>query len=405
MKHVLNTREVRRVALWSAGLLGASELGLPTRAARGAQGWRDAAERWIEHFGYLQLDTVSVSGARTHGLVLASRMAGFDAAEHGEALLSPGRPLFEYWGHEACWMPLSMYPWFGYRRERFRTHPWWGDIIGEHPELAAQVLQRLRDDGPLRSSELEGGGAGEGYWSVPLARRVLQALWSSGEVAVRERVGFHRVWDVAERVIPDEVRGVTRSFDEALPELLATALRGHGWASTSTLRATWRLRHCGREVEAALRRLRDEGRVVPCGWRDDDGRVHGGWVHPDILERVDSLSRKRPRRDVGVLLSPFDPVLWDRDRVQALFGFEQRIEIYVPPKKRRWGYYCLPVLAGEHLVARVDLKAERAAGVVRLVSRHMEPRWERDAAAARAVDTALERHAAAVGLRLERAPA
>lgn len=403
MKHVLDTREVRRLALHGAGLLGASELGLPTGPARGAQGWRTAAERWIEHFGYLQLDTVSVAGARTHGLVLASRMPTFDAAGHAEALLSPGRPLFEYWGHEACWMPLSMYPWFGYRRARFRTHPWWGDIIGQHPELAARVLDRLRGDGPLRSSELEGGGRGQGYWSVPLARRVLQALWSSGEVAVRERVGFHRVWDVAERVIPEEVRGVTCGFDEALPRLLLTALRGHGWASTSTLRATWRLRHCGREVETALRRLRDEGRVEPCGWRDDQGRVRSGWVRPADLERVDRLSRKRPRRDVGVLLSPFDPVLWDRDRVQAFFGFEQRIEIYVPPEKRRWGYYCLPVLAGEHLVARVDLKAERSAGVVRVLTRHMEPRWEGDAAATRAVDTALDRHAAAVGLRLERA--
>lgn len=360
-------------------------------------------EAWIEHFGYLQLDTVSVAGARSHGLVLASRLTGFDASEAGEAVLRPGRPVFEYWGHEACWMPMSMYPLFGFRRERFRSHPWWGDIVGANPGVAAQVIARLEADGPLRSSEFASGGASaEGYWSVPLVRKVLQALWSSGDVAVRERVGFHRVWDLAERVIPATVRSRRVSFEDALPELLLRALRAHGWASASTLRATWRLRHCSPQVDSALRRLRDDGQIVSCGWRDDDGRVRSGWIRADDLERVDGLRSRRMSRTRGQLLSPFDPVLWDRDRVQALFGFEQRIEIYVPAARRRWGYYCLPVLAGEHLVARVDLKADRGRGVVTVRALHVEPRWRDDAATTKAVETALERHGRAVGLIVDR---
>ena len=390
--HTIDRRGARRLALLNAGLLKPEWNRLPTKAGKG----HGAARRIVEHFGYLQLDTVSVSGARSHALVLLSRLEGLDPALP-EALLQGDAPLFEYWGHEACWMPLDLYPAFAFRRAAFRLHPWWKDVLGAHAELADALMRRIDAEGALRSVDLEGDG-GQGWWKWKLSKKVAAALWSSGELAIGERRGFQRTFDLAERVIPAGLRAAPLPMEDALPLLLERALAGHGWATESTLRGTWRLRRCTAEVRAALARLHEEGRAAPCTLVDGSTRQRG-WIRPADLERVDALSRLRPRGDRGVLLSPFDPLLWDRARVETLFGFEQLLEIFKPAAKRRWGYYCLPVLAGERLVSRVDLKADRRTRTLRVLSCHHEDGGGE--VSREATRLALLRQASILGLGLE----
>jgi len=391
----LTIRAARRLALCRAGLLRPERAGLPARAGAGERRQRAAAHRVIGAFGYLQLDTVSVAGARSHALVLLSRLAGF-GADLAERLLQPGEPLFEYWGHEACWLPLELYPAFGFRRRELVRTPWWGDVVGEHPEVADALRRRIRDGGPLRSQEME-GTSGKGWWELKAAKRVAIAMWFSGELAIRERVAFQRVYDLAERVIPEHLRTVEMPEAEALEVLLLRALSGHGWATTGTLARTWRLRNRRERLAAALARLEERGAVVPCALRADrGGGRQAGWVRPEDLELAARLESVRPRADAGVLLSPFDPLLWERERVARLFGFQQSLEIFKPAARRVYGYYCMPVLAGERLVARLDLKADRRPGVLRVLARHMED--GAGATGAEAARTALARYAAALGL-------
>jgi uncharacterized protein YcaQ len=398
----IDVRAARRLALCRAGLLKPEWTGLPRRASGRGKRARAAAHRIIERFSYLQLDTVSIAGARSHSLVLHSRLDGFDPP-FAEELLQPGEPIFEYWGHEASWIPIELYPTFAFRREDFRHHPWWGDLIGEHPEVARDLRRRIQDEGPLRSLDMEGSGS-QGWWDLKVAKKVAAALWSSGELAIRERRAFQRTYDLAERVIPERWRREEVAKERAIETLALRALAGHGWATTGTISQTFRLAQ--KDVVAALDRLAESNQIAPCAL-DHDSRAIRGWIRPSDLELSARLESVRPRRDRGVLLSPFDPVLWDRNRVQLLFDFHQMLEIFKPAENRIYGYYCLPVLAGERLVARYDLKADRRQGVLQVLCRQFEggvpskPATTADGEAAR---TALERYAQAVGLEIKGLP-
>ena len=207
---------------------------------------------------------------------------------------------------------------------------------------------------------------------------------------VRERKNFQPLYDLTDRVIPEKARRHKVAKQEATKILLLKALDGHGWATTKTLIDTWRLTKRQNLIKTCLGELHEEGAIVPCSL---EGRA--GWIRPEDLELAGRLERIRPRSDVGVLLSPFDPVLWDRDRVQTLFGFEQVLEIFKPTHQRKYGYYCMPVLAGDKLVARCDLKADRKAGRLDVLATHHEARGSRAA-----VETALTRYASALRLAL-----
>jgi uncharacterized protein YcaQ len=373
--------------------------GFPRSGSGRGKRARAAALEIVRRFGYQQLDTVSIAGARSHALVPMSRLPGFHPAL-GEELLQPGEPLFEYWGHEACWLPMELYPVFAFRRKAFRHHPWWGDILGAHPKVARDLRRRIRDEGGLRSVDMEGEGS-RGWWDLKVAKKVATALWSSGELAIRERRNFQRTYDLAERVIPDEWRSapaVPRA--KAWDTLLLKALEGHGWAPAGTLMRTWRLHNKKKDMDASLARLTEVGAIVPCAVAGKDGKCVKGWIRPADLELTARLRTVRPRVDQGVLLSPFDPVLWERPRVQQLFGFDQILEIFKPAPQRKYGYFCLPVLAGERLVARLDLKADRASGRIHVLSALFEQGGKRPARAedGEAARSALARHAGALGL-------
>jgi uncharacterized protein YcaQ len=397
----IGTTEARRLALARAGLLKPEWTGLPGRATGFTLRARKAAHRIIRRFGYLQLDTVSIAGARSHAFVLLSRLEGFDPGL-AESLLQPDEPLFEYWGHEACWIPIEMYPVFEFRRRAFRHHPWWGDLVGQHPKTAEDLRRRIRDEGPLRSLDMEGKGS-SGWWDLKLVKRVATALWSSGELAIRERRNFQRIYDLTERVIPGQYLKTSLPEPQAIEHLLLLALKGHGWASTGTLSQTWRLTNQKKTIADALVRLTEAGAIIPCSLIGEDKKKRSGWIRPSDLELAARLKRVRPRADRGVLLSPFDPVLWDRGRVQQLFDFDQILEIFKPASKRKYGYYCLPVLAGDNLVARVDLKADRRAKKLNVLSVLFET--AKDAAREKskdieAVRTALERYSGSLALTL-----
>ena len=396
----LSTREARRLALARAGLLPSRWSGLPDRAAGGGKRARTAAHRVIDRFGYLQLDTVSIAGARSHALVLLSRLGGMDPRV-GEELLRPGEPLFEYWGHEASWMPMDLYPHLAWRRRSFfDEHPWFGKIMHKHRDLTERILDRVRTDGPIRTSDLEGKDHGP-WWGYRAAKKVAVGLWSSGRLAVRERRNFQRIYDLPERVIPAEHREADPTFRQSLSALLDRALDGHGWATTTTLVQTWRMQGHRAEAESVLAEKVEAGELLQVALVLDDGRRVKGWVRPEDRELAARLVRLRPRKDEGVLLSPFDPVLWDRKRVEQLFGFEMVLEIFKPEAQRIYGYYCLPVLAGDRLVSRLDLKADRARGRLQVLARHDEETGD-PAAGKAAVRSALARYGNALGLRVTR---
>jgi len=397
--HTLTVTEARRLALARAGLLDRSALGLRRSARRSRRAARNAAFEWVDHFGYLQLDTISVAGARSHGIVLHSRLDGFDT-ELGETLLQPGGPLFEYWGHEACWMPLEMYPLFGWRRAAFRDRPWWKRAMAD-PENAKRLLERIRSDGAVRSADLEGAGKGA-WWGYKPMKLVAVALWSSGELAITSRNRFQREFDLAERVIPRALLDAQVEPTEAMRSLIIRALQAHGWASTATIAATWRLKVKDARFQRAMEQLREADVIVPCEVAHRDGPLKG-WIRPDDIDVAGALGARRFASRKGVLLSPFDPVLWDRARVNQLFDFHQLLEVYKPKAQRQYGYFCLPVLANDRLMARVDLKAHRKRGALEVLSlRHEASRGAEPASRSDGlrVESALERYAESVGLAL-----
>ena len=389
------------MALVKAGLLNPRWTQLPGTAGRGRHRQRAAAHAVIRRFGYLQLDTVSIAGARSHALVLLSRLDGFDAAL-AEQLLQPGEPLFEYWGHEASWMPLDLYPLFEFRRQGLRRSRHWKHWMQGQSAFARDIVQRVRDTGPIRSADLDGKGEG-GWWGHKPAKRVVVALWWSGDLAIRERASFQRTFDLPERVIPHALRDTHVERHDAVRHLLRLALDGHGWASVGTLAATWRLRNMRPTLDRALAQLEADGFATRCALRTDSGRAVQGWIPTVDLELAARLQRLRPDPSRGVLLSPFDPILWDRGRVTQLFDFDQLLEIFKPQNERRYGYFCLPVLAGERLIARVDLKAERARAAIRVLTCRFESTASRRAGShveRAAVTHALKRHASALGMAL-----
>ena len=390
----LTIRQAKRLALVRAGLLRPALTGLPDCAGGHDRYARFVCNRIIDRFGYLQLDSVAVTGARSHAIVLASRLRGLRAGVV-ETLLAPREPLFEYWGHEACWMPISLYPYFRFRREQYsKRHTWPGSTMHEHKALVKRVLSRIENDGPLRSIDLEGEPTTE-VWGAKLSTRVLESLWSVGILAVSQRVKFQRTFDLAERVIPDEVRNMPISSQDCFDKLLLKALEGHGWATTGTLAATWRLSNCRTEIASSLDRLVDRGEVISCHLKTTQSSI-AGWVRPVDLELAHQLEKIRPRKSQGIALSPFDPILWDRARCVLLFGFHQVLEIYKPVEKRRYGYYCLPILAGDRLVARVDLRSDWHQDRLNVLSCHYEDRV--GVQGQRAVKSALKRFSQSVGL-------
>jgi uncharacterized protein YcaQ len=356
----------------------------------------DGLEDLITRLGYVQLDSINVV-ERAHHLILGSRSAGYEPRQL-EALLDRRR-LFEHWTHDAAAIPLQWYPHWQLRfprsRARILASPWWRERVGDQAEpLLAQVLGRIRAEGPLRSADFEHMRQGEpGWWGWKPQKAALELLWHTGELAVAGRAHFHKSYDLAERVFP-EAHALPAPAPEAhLEWACATALDRLGVATPKELAAFWdavepaeAARWCAAALAAgAIERVQvealDGGPPKPC------------FAVADWRERLAALPGPGDRM---VLLCPFDPILRDRARTLRLFGFDYRFEAFVPEGKRQFGYYVLPVLAGEALVARVDAKFHRARGVLEAKGVW----WEKGAPRAKArLRAALEDLARRIGAR------
>jgi len=318
-----------------------------------ARGRRDRRHyrKLFDRIGLLQLDSVNVV-VRSHYLPVFARIGPYDRTGL-DTYTSHSGEVFEYWGHEASLLPARLYPLFQWRRDRMRPWSRIVDLEAEHPGYLDAVYEEIASRGPLTGAELSDPGTRSGpWWGHGKGRIALDWLFASGKITAMRDVRFGRVYDLPERVIHPEYLDAPRPPQaEAYRILLELAARHHGIGTAKDLADYYRLHTpTARPILDAMVSA-GELRVVDVpGWR---GPVY---LHPEAV---------RPRRVEGAaLLSPFDPVVWERSRAERLFGFRYRIEIYVPQPKRVFGYYVLPFLLDGEIVGRVDLKAHRSGNVL-----------------------------------------
>ena len=367
----LSLAQARRIALAAQGF--------GRRLANGQvdgerAGWRRMRGA-IEQMGLLQIDSVNVL-ARSHYLPVFSRVGAYDQARLDLKTFHPRRrALFEYWAHEASLLPMATQPLLRWRMERAAKgqgiYKGYVTFARERKAYIREVLAEIADRGALAARELSDPGTrSKAMWARNKGKTALEFLFWSGQVTAATRRNFERVYDLTERVIPADILALpTPAEEDAQRELLRIAARAHGVATESDLRDYFRLptTACKRHLEELV----EAGDLLPAqveGWRQT------AYLAPDA---------KLPRWVRGAaLLSPFDPLIWERARTERLFGFRYRIEIYTPAPKRKHGYYVLPFLLDERLVARVDLKADRAAATLRAKAIHGEPEIDKDEVAA-----------------------
>ena len=359
-------------------------VGTQRLASRRRRAARNEIVACIERLGCVQIDSISVVD-RSQRLVLASR-CGKLAPDTHDALLRSGR-VFEYWAHEACLLPAVDEPHFRRdKREGGRFHRWFGPILSEHEELAAEVMAAARERDEISARDF--GGAGQGYWEWTPAKRVLEALWTAGELAIAGRVGMERRYALPERVLPEEILGAPEPSLEATRRMqVERAVRARGIASEARLSDYYRVKGKRRTLAPAIEQLVDSGVLE----RLRMSELGDSWLVPaEDAERAIAGDEKPTG---AFLLSPFDNLIWDRFEAEHLFGFEHRLEIYKPAPTRIYGYYVLPLLDGAEIVGRIDVKADRKAGTLRALAVHWQKRPR-----PRALREALARLAHVLGL-------
>ena len=349
------------------------------RVALAAQGFADPVHavptmrtlaRTVQRTGVLQVDSVNVL-QRAHFMPLYSRMGAYDVDLLRRASERAPRRVVEYWAHVQAFMPVDLWPVMRHRMESYRTqqHKWWGTTVT--PELAASLVAEITDRGAATARDLDDGlprSKEHWGWNWSATRRALDYLFMVGEVAVAGRNGSFEIrYDLPERVIPREhLEAPTPSRAEASRELVRRAARSHGIASARCLADYYRMRWqpaAGQlSARTAVAELVEDGELLPVEVE--------GWSRPTYMHRDARLPRRIGAR---ALLSPFDPVVWERERAERLFDFRYRIEIYVPAADRVHGYYVLPFLLGDRIVGRVDLKADRKAGRLLVKAAYAEP--------------------------------
>jgi uncharacterized protein len=354
----LSAAEARRVALAAQGFAEPPlQREVDTRALR---------TRVIDRVGLIQIDSVNVL-QRAHYLPAFSRLGRYDTDLLDKLSWYAPRRLFEYWGHEASLLPVELHPHLRWRMRRAHDDAWGGmrRVATERPDLVAAVLEDIRARGPVTAADLahlDEPRAPKGpWWDWSDVKRALEFLFWSGEVTSARRRRFERLYDVPDRVLPAAIVGApTPSDEDAQRELLRVAARAMGVATEPDLRDYFRLPTA--ESKARVAELVEAGELLPVAVE--------GWTAPAYL----APGARVPRRvDARALVGPFDSLIWMRPRVERVFGFRYRIEIYVPKEQRVHGYYVLPLLLGDRLVARVDLKSDREASALLVQAAHAEP--------------------------------
>ncbi|MCC5886244.1 MAG: YcaQ family DNA glycosylase [Gammaproteobacteria bacterium] len=342
---------LRRVVVHASGLGSHAPFG---RA-------RPGAGRALDHLGHVQIDTISVV-ARAHDHILASRVPGY-RPEHLQQLMAR-REAFEYWAHAAAFLPMADYRQALPRMQRLAgggRH--WGRDNRQDQEMA-RVLDRIREEGPLRARDFEApAGHQGGWWSWKPAKWALERLFQEGQLMVVGRIGFEKVFDLTERVLPAAVDTRTPTLDEHARWLVARARQSLGVFSARHVRYQRREEGLGRAVETAIADGLKGGKLL---------EVRHAQLPPGLRWYADRQALEQAGRRIGRgvrALSPFDPLVIHRDRLLALFGFDYQIECYLPEAKRRYGYFSLPLLSGTRFVGRADCKALRQDR--QLICRHL----------------------------------
>ena len=322
----------------------------------------------IRRMALLQIDTISVV-ARSPYLVLFSRLGHYDP-RWLEQLLAEG-DLFEYWAHEACFVPREDYRLLRHRMLDPAAMGWKfsAQWLKTHGGEIEQIVERIRRDGPVRASDFERKeGKGNGWWDWKPEKRHLEVLFTAGRLMVRERRNFQRVYDLAERVMPEWDDGRDLPSPElAQRDMVRASCRALGLVKTGWVADYYRLRRG--KYDALLHQLADEGELLPVrveGWQ------HGAFVHASLADELARAQAGSLKATHTAVLSPFDPLVWDRKRASELFGFDYRIECYTPAPKRQYGYFVLPLLHRGKLVGRMDAKAHRKEGVFEVKSLYLE---------------------------------
>jgi uncharacterized protein len=343
----------------------------------------------VRRLGCVQLDSISTV-ARAHRLTLGSRVGAYPEAAVSR-LLKAGR-IFEYWAHEACLVPIEDYPLFKRRMEHLRERHWWGRKHDHDPDVKERVFDAVRTQGALPTRFFEGGGGG-GMWNWKPEKRILEDLFAAGELAVAGRDGFQRLYDLPERVIPRaQLEAPAPSEEEFRRGYVLRAVQGRGALTESGIAEHCRFQGGAKAMAPIVDGLAAEALVRRVAV-DDGG--------PPVVVPAGAALDGAPSG--GVLVCPFDNLVWDRRFLERIFGFDHVIEVYKPAPQRVYGYYVLPFLYGDRLVGRADLKSDRAEGVLRVKAFHAEPKVRRSGALETALEKALDRLARVLGLeRVER---
>lgn len=347
----------------------------------------------IRQLGFVQLDTIQVV-SRAHHHILWTRNQHYREPML-DKLLAKDRTLFEHFTHDASVLPIEFYPmWqrqFRRMKERIDKANWYKSMLDETGREA--IKQRIAKEGPLSTHAFDTKVKGKKeMWSRPPHKLALDYMWNCGELATSHRQNFKKFYDLADQVIPDEFRSITHSDEDQMDWLCSEALGRLGFATAGEIQRFWDASDA-REVKHWLDSASDT--ILPVELEAADGSWSQALAPADIEDRVARLTAPTSRLRI---VNPFDPIIRDRARLKRLFGFDYRIEIFVPAEKRKWGYYVFPLLEGDRLVGRIEAKADRRKGELNVLNLWAEPKVKWTNARATKLAAELQRFARFVNL-------
>lgn len=346
MHNVFSADDVKSHFLQAQGLLNSKGFGA------GKTGTLEA----INHLGYIQLDTLAVV-ARAHHHTLYTRATNYKE-EHLSALVAE-RSVFEYWSHAASFLPMNDYRFSLLRKQRYRDgHQHW---FSSEKRLLKFVLDRIKAEGPLQARDFETDRKRGSWFDWKPAKIALEQLFMDGTLMISARQGFQKVYDLTERVLPESINTRMPSEKEYAHYLIETALRASGFASVAQI--TYLRNYIAPEVKKELAQQTEEGKLISF-------QLQGS---KEYYYAIAHQFNKKPKLSKHIhLLSPFDNAVIQRTRTKQIFGFDYQVECYVPEAKRKFGYFCLPILWNGNFVGRLDPKADRSSGVFHVRSLHIE---------------------------------
>ena len=367
-------KAIRALALHTQGLAS------PNRR-RGKPGIEDVYSA-VEQVGWVQIDTLQVVN-RSQYIALWSRLGDYDMEnldrllfDGGSASPDNGRRLFEYWAHAACIIPLTSYRWLTPRMRRRATGrgTWHREWVAnpDKAQFAKSLLERIRSEGAARPADFRTGKRAPGsWWNWDDAKIALEHLYDIGELAIANRINFQRIYDVRERVIPEWVDMSETTEEQGLKRLLEISLRALGACEPAQVGDYFHMRRT--EAKPLVESLIEDGTFVRVNAKLSDRSVREILVHRENTPSLEMAADGEIRASRTTFLTPFDSLFWARGRDMDVWRFNQTLECYLPEAKRRWGYFCLPILHRDRLVGRMDPKVERKTGLLRIKNLHLEP--------------------------------